>query len=56
MATTEFLLVLLSGVVIGLLLGTSLRWIGGKFLSGNNQKEGGGTDRTKKISEEIHLH
>ena len=40
MATSEFWLILLSGVVIGMLLSMSLRWIGRKLLSGNRQKEG----------------
>lgn len=41
MATSEFLFILFSGVVIGLLLSMSLRWIGRKWLNRNNQKEGG---------------
>jgi len=40
MTTIEFLLILLSGVAIGILLSMSLRWAGRKLPSGNNQKEG----------------
>lgn len=49
MATSQFLLILFSGVVIGLLLSISLRWTGGKLLSGNQQKEGDDASREKKI-------
>ena len=40
METSEFWLVLISGVVIGLLLSMSMRWIGRRLLSGNQQKGG----------------
>jgi len=55
MATTEFIFILLSGVVIGMLLSMSLRWMGRKLLSGNQHEKGGGIDRVKEISDEIHL-
>ncbi|MBA7507641.1 hypothetical protein ES706_06361 [subsurface metagenome] len=44
MGANEFWLVLLSGVVMGMLLSMSLRWIGRRLLSGNQQKEGGGAN------------
>ena len=56
MATSEFLLILFSGVVLGLLLSMSLRWAGRKLLHGNNQKEGGDTIRDKELIEGIHLN
>ena len=49
MAANEFWLILVSGVVMGLLLSMSLRWIGGKLLTANHRKEGGGADREKEI-------
>jgi hypothetical protein len=55
MEASQFWLILLSGVAVGLLLGMSLRWLGRKLLRGNNQK-GGGIDREKEISAEIGLH
>jgi len=39
MGVYEFWLVLLGGVVIGLALGMSARWIGRRLLSGNQPKE-----------------
>jgi len=47
MITSEFWLILVSGVVIGLLLSMSLRWIGGKLLTANHRKEGGSANREK---------
>lgn len=38
MGGTDFWLILLSGVAIGLMLSISLRWIGGKLLTGNLRK------------------
>ncbi|UCH42599.1 MAG: hypothetical protein JSW16_07265 [Dehalococcoidales bacterium] len=48
MAATDFWLVLLSGVAIGLMLSISLRWVGGKLLAGNTKKAGSDTGRTEK--------
>ncbi len=45
MEANEFWLVLVSGVVIGLLLSMSIRWIGRRLLSGTQQKGGGGNRR-----------
>ena len=47
MVTSEFWLILVSGVVVGLLLSMSLRWIGGKLLTGNHRKERGAANREK---------
>jgi len=47
MIISDFWLTLVSGVVIGLLLSMSLRWIGGKLLTGNQRKEGGSANREK---------
>ena len=47
MAANEFWLILVSGVVVGLLLSMSLRWIGGKLLTANQRKEGGSANREK---------
>ena len=49
MSANEFWLVLLSGIVIGLLLSMSFRWIAKRFLSGNWQKEGGDGHRRRTI-------
>ncbi len=51
METSEFVLILLSGVVIGMLLSTSLRWVGRKLLGGTNHKEGGDTIKDKELIE-----
>ncbi|MFB0556955.1 MAG: hypothetical protein ACETVW_03765 [Dehalococcoidia bacterium] len=40
MDLSQFWLILLSGVAIGLLLSMSLRWIGRRLLRGRSQKEG----------------
>jgi len=48
MATTEILLILFGGVVLGLLLSMSLRWVGGKLLTANHQKEGGSAHRERR--------
>ncbi len=39
MEQIDFWLVLISGIVMGLLLSISARWMGGKWLSGNHPKE-----------------
>ncbi len=39
MAASQFWLVLGIGIVMGLLLGMLLRWIGRKLLSGNQQEK-----------------
>jgi len=41
----ELWLILFSGVVLGMLLIMSLRWIGKRLSGGNQQKEGGGVNR-----------
>ncbi len=56
METNGFLFTLLSGVVIGMLLSTSLRWIGGKLLGGTGHKKGGDTIKDKELIEGMQLH
>ncbi len=51
METSEFLLILLSGVVIGMLLSISLRWIGRKLLGSTNHKKGGDIIKDKELIE-----
>lgn len=53
MATGEFLIILLSGVVMGLLLSMLIRWVGRKLLSGNRQKEGGDINRAKELKKTL---
>ena len=49
METSGFLLILFSGVVMGLLLSMSMRWLGGKFLTGNHRKEGGSAHQERLV-------
>ena len=56
MEASQFWLILLIGVAMGLLLSIALKWIGGKLLRRNQQEEGGDANGEKKIGQKIHLH
>ena len=56
MEASQFWLLLLIGVAIGLLLSIALKWIGKKLLRRNQQEEGGGANGEKEIGPKIHLH
>jgi len=55
MGANEFWLVLLSGVVMGILLTMSVRWIGKRIFSGNQQKEGDSANRNAQTQSKLNI-